>query len=533
MPTNSSSSDPVGMTELLNEYKSINDIPEDKLAVAGYTRISEGRIVRTAEVVEIRAREQEKSRNIEKKLENKPFERISLSFQSDKVGRRLNARDTNYIYDHAELADDFSSLPEDDAVKKMYGDGSPAFLAYEEFSSQDFIKSIGIRIDQGSYERLMWNMFAGLYINLLGKASSEIDLSSHMSRIQDEYGDQDDFTSISAEGSFELFNTLERLRGKLADVDYYKQISPGVLESEFDVDRDWEPLFAKLGCDETLLSLNKRLFAITLENEGLTDLSQDLLKAASSAEVLKLMGVKVSQSPEEQEIQERIKRVPIEEKRVLSRELKGYKEKRERQQQLLHAIRSYYSVYDNVARYVNRYLLDLEEYLVRGSKEQKESLFILDGVPDPKLDANPGAVSGDCTEGKPLPFATEMPVYNIKVFSGDKKHIGNIYLLYTKTTRGESVWHIEAIQVPSSVNWGKGISTFFESLKDEAKKKGTTFITVNVTSHNISNYDYIGQAVLDYCKTAGAKKTEIEIPEVKDEKFSRFQSDGNVFAIPV
>jgi len=204
-------------------------------------------------------------------------------------------------------------------------------------------------------------------------------------------------------------------------------------------------------------------------------------------------------------------------------------------EQILAGVIEYYSMPNITATLFDRGIEEFQKKLVRGSKENTEEVFTLDGTPNDELDRNPGKMSGDCTDGLPLPFGDpNIPLFNIKVFKGEGNHMGNIYLLETQDEEKRQVWHLDAIQVPASVDWDKFIKTFFDALFAEAEKKGVAGITVNDESHHISNYDYISKAVLDYLEKSGIDETiKIDYPKYKKKGYSHLQTDGNVFFIPV
>ena len=134
----------------------------------------------------------------------------------------------------------------------------------------------------------------------------------------------------------------------------------------------------------------------------------------------------------------------------------------------------YYNAPDLISEIVSRQIKDFQDFLVRGKGEDEEIKLILDGKPDQKLDENPGAISGDCTEGQPLPFDDPtIPVFNVKVFDSKQRHIGNIYLLNTtEMGAGQNVWHLDAIQIPEGrIEWDDAIPQLIRSLGEEAKKE--------------------------------------------------------------
>jgi hypothetical protein len=154
------------------------------------------------------------------------------------------------------------------------------------------------------------------------------------------------------------------------------------------------------------------------------------------------------------------------------------------------------------------------------------------------LDRDPGIISGDCTAGKPLLFDIPgLPLYNIKVFNDldNQRHVGNMYLYVTNATEeGEQVkvWHLDAVQVPrKDIKWSESIGLIFEALSEQAKAHDVKAITLNSQIHEISNYDYIVEAVSDYWISQGRQITTVDIPKYKMDGRSDLQGDGEAIVV--
>src|ERR1044072_3323763 len=178
----------------------------------------------------------------------------------------------------------------------------------------------------------------------------------------------------------------------------------------------------------------------------------------------------------------------------------------------------------------------LRNFLIAGTTAKEQLDYTFDATPDPVLDKDPGTVSGDCTAGDPLPFDDpEIPVYNVKVYDSEKKHVGNIYLLVTSGVVGdkkfEKIWHLDAIQTPSRIDWGLGIEALLQTLAAEAEKSGVEVITVNTTPELISNFDHVRTPFLDYIQRQGAQEIKVSLPSDYDAKYSPFQGDGHGFIL--
>ncbi len=197
---------------------------------------------------------------------------------------------------------------------------------------------------------------------------------------------------------------------------------------------------------------------------------------------------------------------------------------------------AYFSTPEIMAEKLGRRIDEVLEFINVGigTKEEREITYFLDASPHPVLDKNPGKISGDCTDGRPLPFRDpNIPVYNVKVFDHTDRHIGNIYLLVTETTDGNKVWHLDAIQIPKkNLNWEESISRIIETISEKAREKGVNMITVNSEDNRISNYGYIEMAVETYWWEKGCRRTIVYIPEVKNRySYSEFQGRGDALVL--
>lgn len=180
-------------------------------------------------------------------------------------------------------------------------------------------------------------------------------------------------------------------------------------------------------------------------------------------------------------------------------------------QQLLHFNQTY-------AEYAGSILDSLDETLIH--KTSKTAVVIdLDARPDKNKDADPGRMSGDCTEGKPLPFGQEPGLANIKV-SIDGEYVGNIYSYQTNSRDARSVWHLDAVQIPSrTIDWQTFPDTFVRTLEPFARDKGIDMITINSKQYEISNYDYVAKGFMSYLRadTAAVTYDNMEQPDTAGE----------------
>ena len=190
-----------------------------------------------------------------------------------------------------------------------------------------------------------------------------------------------------------------------------------------------------------------------------------------------------------------IKVADVKDKINYSQEIKRIKAHQKHNKKIINGAIEFLTPENSFINWASKEFKEIDK-LISHKKDYSE-ILTLSGVFDKEADADPGKISGDCTQGKPLPFY-DPNLHNVKVYLG-KKHLGNIYLFETTVMQSEEkVWHLDAIQIPYYADWGKSIGNLVESLAGEARKNGIDKITVNKKNHDISNYDYISEAVIKY-----------------------------------
>mgnify|MGYP001576242346 FL=1 len=531
--------------DLLGQHKNIRDIPDEALEAIGYTRIEDGdRIIPKSRIGEIEREKQQKQEAIERKKENVPFETLSFEVSGNKMGRRIDFSEVDLLFGNLEALENAVSPEAETCIKEIDGDGSPLSTLLQELKDPAMLEHLG-QVTPKELDEFLGDIFYDRVKSLVRKGCAEFEkVKPH--DIQEKHThnfEDDDFEKWPGEASIELYESLERLRGKLADPDFYREESWQKLTENqpqggdlfYPVEMSDETQ-AKFG--NNIFDISKRLFARILERHDLHGAADKLLNANQISQALNATREHTLASDTERELRERMKTATNEEKRALSGELKTLKSKREFNQRLLAGVATFFLGPEAVAQYLNRKIKSLQRQLVHGGMEGKKSIFTLDARPDETLDRNPGAVSGDCTDGRPLPFDDlVLPLYNVKVYDPDNKHVGNIYLLSTTTKddKTQKVWHLDAIQIPVALDWDVAIRNIFSKLETEAREKGISLISVNAEQALISNYDYIGEATDKFLDGAdySVVQTEIDIPNIDDEKYSEFQGDGNVFALVV
>lgn len=253
------------------------------------------------------------------------------------------------------------------------------------------------------------------------------------------------------------------------------------------------------------------------------------------AKIIRAAKTNAELSSEEAVLKAKIKSAPVEEKKQLSGKLKQLDQERRRRAKKRMGVANFFSLPDLLASTYEEEINNVQRFLANPGRMGTQ-VYVLDPTPDPVLDKNPGRVSGDCTDGRPLPFDDpDVPVYNVKIKNSDNEHVGNMYLLVTHTEDAarRPVWHFDAIQLPDrSVDWGTAAKEVITSLGEKAKEKGVEIITVNSNEELISNFDYISSNVVKYWEeVAGKKKVNVAIPSVSSANRSAFQGGGRALVL--
>lgn len=513
------------LEDLLKQYGKLSDIPDEFLDNLGYERVEGGRISKKSYIETIKEREANKQARIERKSERIPFEEITVLATETSLGRRLAIEDTNYIHDKIVFAG-FSS---DEVIADVYGEGAPLITLIEEVTQ---VKLPHMDEETSNIPELRKSLKDFLMDPIYNTVDGSCDeLNDEYIRIFDECWDLHkeehlDYKELTSAGAFELHSKLERLRGQFADPDKYHESFEELLMDEFEEESPYKNRF----------EAGKLAVAEVLKKYGLHDQAEILQNAKNLVEITSTLKASVPYSRDEIKLREQIRSASIKEKIEISGKLKELKNQREYQQRLLGAVVSYYSAPEAIAKYVNSQIKKAQNRMIFESKDSadKVNTIYINALPDITLDADPGNISGDCTEGKPLPFDDpEIPLHNLKVFDKNREHIGNIYLLETSLGDETKVWHLEAIQIPCTFDWKFFVKNLFKRLAEQATGKGISGITTNDSNEKISNYDYISRAVIEYAGEIGAAEGHVEIPEVNRIGKSEFQSEGGVLIFSV
>ncbi|HSX16409.1 MAG TPA: hypothetical protein VLF40_06465 [Candidatus Saccharimonadales bacterium] len=357
--------------------------------------------------------------------------------------------------------------------------------------------------------------------------------------------------SYSTEHLDGIWQSLERYKARLTDVDELeKRIDRGLGNFRFDEDayleedmyQELDPAAFPGDSQAERFAFGLRGFAAQLTDYGFGDVAGQLVGVTSIAEVRKVLaaadgGSAVARDFKQREKALRALRATLtdqEDINQFNRDLQALRAARKAAMAPLRATATYFDLPRLFAQFARREFESVQGVMTRKG-HASAGVLELDGGPDAVLDADPGAFSGDCTEGRPLPFGQGVGVHNIKVRL-DGKHTGNVYLLATTDSAGRSVWHLDAVQIPAyGIDWERFPAVFTALLATEAHSNEVSAITVNSVWHLISNYDYIGKAFLQYVRAiSGGSKissdrvAEVVFPETSDLiGTSDFQGRGN------
>lgn len=547
--------------QLTKQYGNIGSIPDDELNNLGYKRlpIEGGWTLRPLEVEKrLAARQVEQEMQFDEKRKDAPFGKIEVlasvssgSFRSfselsiPEVNTRIdilqNIIQDGFAYSDstAHFIEDF--LPSESGYRLFFQDYSRFLYSKEVFPGLNFEERRGI-IEMV----FIWNSLQPLAMrnNSLFNQTTAV-LSSYTA---------DDGLTMHPVQSQKLYEDLERQKGILADVpELSRALSISLYGNEM-INASVES-FNKIGeivranglntgfkfvnyfIRKYLTSLNLPELAANIERAGSLEEARNILANSDFSQEL---------VEEEKNIKTGIRTASLEEKMRVSARLKEIQRLKKDRKQIKLGMEEYFSSPETAAKAFTRKIKDLQDKLIATKGEKREAALYLDATPDPELDKNPGEVSGDCTNGIPLPFnRPEIPLYNVKVYDSKNAHIGNIYLLVTNSGKvsavgeeslGVPTWHMDAIQIPDqSIDWAVSLPAIIQAISEEAVKRDIGAITVNGEDFQISNYDYIRDAVSKYWEQNGKKEAHVIIPDQSfpntTKEYSRLQGDGSAKVI--
>lgn len=510
--------------DLMSEYGSLSDIPPDILETNGLIRITQNGATRILQKTSF------ESENIQQIPP--PFDRISFEtcksdmqlVRSADIIRRIHRYMNDYFHEYIDGGD---------ISENVFDDIQCDFFQYNG-TLQRMFTSIG----------WLWGDWYTEYINNL--------VESYIQTLMPEdYSDLSDF--ISTDWAPVLFDSIQlhfqehydaflKLRWQLQDRDMlvekinenlYSVISNDNLkELEYEENTYFSSEEIESGIATWFLLLVRTLVTF-LQSYRFDAVITTIKNAKNREELQKLLLLSVDKLPsfiEFKTIKEEMKQQKTQEwKKKLSKTLATKKDTFEKDKWVLISMAEL-AWYDDILLKKSKKLIDeIGSIFVVNQWNDTYSTIVLDGNPHPELDTNPGAVSWDCTNGRPLPFLSMNWLSNIKVYTGLWEHIWNIYLLETMA-HWEKIWHIDAIQIPKNYNWNDAIPELLENLWRAAAIKWISKIVTSSQSSHISNYDYISDAVKKYhtslwWKTIGG--WFLRQHNFSGESYSQLQSIGD------
>lgn len=510
------------------EYGGIANIPDDKLREIGYTRRdpdNRGYIspigLKPKEIV----------------IKTPPFEILSLELQtSGTTFRRIEYSDNDQGYllirkklnDLEQMTTGFSDFPLAQLITpelERLVTSLRSFMQDQNYSNIDDLVDMFV-------EDIVLEAFIKSYEN------SSFDDNSFLPDSLNA-----DLTQID---TAELYQSIERASGTLKDTTLTSRIfetdlSRTISDRNDAYDLNLDDNYLRQHMESTLFVCLAELFQTYLVAHNFPSRVTELVDQKNPQEVIQLLSSLRKDSvtdlvEQEKSLKSQIKLLDKTDRprlQELNEKLKNLEHQKANRQGALQGMIDFYQTPTRVTKFYSTRLREIQDLLInRKAGETKSESLILDARPDPELDRDPGAFSGDCTAGKPLPFDNpNIPVFNVKVMQA-KDHIGNIYLLESLTKTNKTVWHLEAIQIPSAlIDWSKFTNSLISSLAECAAQKAVDLITVNGTNETISNYDYIAESVMTFWQATGQETTEINIPMVKDDRHTPFQGNGQALVL--
>jgi|GEM_PF-2276321 len=482
-------------------------IPKDMLSALGFTYSeSEDGVSTFTPVERVESRRLEETERPEGTL---PRTLLRLEIPTNEsVGVRVSAAElrkrlvqfSDEIFANAQIGTSDVTTASEDIVNRVYGpDSALAELqrAYPHLLQQDPDKDIVKQRESGdrdyiALEYVLDELTAGHGLNDAGfdDYAREASLAAYTrSRVSDEL-------------THSILGGLQKLRGKLADVDEIERYFVQDMSLHFNADprfNDWTP------AEDGDINHQARYFADILADAGFHEAAVAMRSVHTVDEARQLIEATLRHNEHKTEAKrletswQQKRRQTVDEAEIhrLSAERAANDEAYRR---VIRTVRGLQELLDFPSRYAGanlRSIKKMEEILLTKAAAEPIEL-VLDTRPDAKRDANPGEVSGDCTEDRPLLFGRKSGMHNVKAILDDE-HIGNLYLLETESTDGESVWHIDAIQIPvRQIDWKAFPKHLIDSLRPLAEQHGVTGITLNQTQYLVSNYDYVSKGFMEY-----------------------------------
>lgn len=523
--------------DVLRSHGSLSAIPDDVLKQHGFTRLGDGRVVKDSRVAEVIARESVQEQHI-------PFTTITFTGErTQHLHHDVTPRARQKILAALEIVDQVTSGDVHDMARYCLGKGKGVGVFIDALLSKDVQKSVGV-LDPVAYESFVTLLFA-VPLDALACMVEEVATAPVRAMIEEQDAletevHEDAIVASRKQWTEDVVRTLARAKAQCGDREYYAgkfdqcMHSPATrLYGGYTDMADVATQFA----DATVFTCMQQVFAAVCDSLRLPEIAEHVRSATTIEDMAHWSPALASVEEKERTIKADIRTATGRERELLSATLADARRARKAAQQICMAIGTYIHMPVTFASHMSTTLGKVENMLVRGGTTREHVQFTCIGTPDKEKDADPGAMSGDCTKGKPLPFdSPSLPLYNVKVHSGEaKKYIGNIYLFVTTVgTPPALAWHLDAIQIPAHVDWDDAIEHLFASMRDAARAKGVKCITVSREREHMSNYDYIATAVDAFVRRHGCGHGQLHnytlhVPNTRSE----LQTTGDVWVIPV
>ncbi len=516
------------LMDLMRQYGSIKNIPDETLLAIGYMRTENGQIS-SVKAVHEQIETARRGNTMENKTTNKPFGEIAVRLTKTEImTRRLKRDETKRLYHLTDYETVRNSM-------KIFLENNDDIRYFKE----EFIKFLN---DQTSFNISDVETFSKMCDFLMSLSMPNYESIACEMNIAQYY----DEGIIPTEESAHLLSIVNRSKGILCDRERSRQELLESVDPEdegrlgypiINISDPAETYLKENGCTtltETILYLCHQF----LLSQGFSIVATIIQSCHSLTEMQKkLMAIKKDELPdglEEIRLQREMRSLSLEEKRSQSDRLKRLKKSVEKQRHIILGMANFFLPDILEVNFFHALIKKIQNILIASKTTDETGDFYLDSTPNDELDKDPGVISGDCTAGRPLPFGNpDIPVYNVKIYDAERKHIGNIYLLVTTDNNDNLYWHLEAIQIPEDIDWNTSAGAFIDRIAEEAQKQNIQGITINAEDGTISNYDFIESAMRKLHQERTLEDTEIMIPNFDNTngRYSNFQGDGHVLLL--
>lgn len=474
------------MLELLNQYGNVENIPESELEINGFKRVIKDGVARLLSQKDF----QNEAKN---EIAMEPFWVIEFYVYAGKLKLIRNKLILHRIKKN--ISSDLYPKHFNSVQNDFIGQFGYLKYSYLDFTQDDWIDYF-FQVENEIYA----------YLNALSPEGNFSELI-HKPELF--------FNDIQADLE-KNFTQFQKLKSKVLDSDILTTRLENNLMSDIDVKdfQDYIEVFETIGSEkdfhqnlqhEKLSWFDYLMYVLNLflRQKWLHLVAEKIAGISTRNELKNALKNSVNVLPEFDQftkLSSQIKQEKdIEKKKILSQEFSKVKALLNEQKDILLSLIEFLSYENMILENIKKYIDTISELFKVSQKEDLTESIFLDGRINEKMDKNPWEVSGDCTDGEPLPFWKLKWLSNVKVLNEEKMHIGNIYL-YEAQQNGQKIRHLDAIQIPSHYDWELAISKLFEILWTQAKAKWISRIIVSKTPEHISNYDYIQHAVLKYHK---------------------------------